>query len=58
MINREHVNGEGALQGSVLVEVVHDHVRVRVPFELDLNPGVFIGQIPDIANFSDHLFLN
>src|SRR6201997_3675728 len=58
VIDGEHVNGESALQSGMLIEVIQDHIRVCVPFELDLNPGIFIGQIANIAYVCDHLFLN
>ena len=58
VIDGEHVNGKRALQSGMLVEVIQDYIRVCIPFELDLNPGVLIGQIANIADVYDHLFLN
>src|ERR1700741_89674 len=58
VIDGEHVNGKSALQSGMLVEVIQDYIRVCIPFELDLNPGVLIRQIANIADVSDHLFLN
>ena len=42
------VHGERGLERRVLVEIRHHHLRVRVPLQLQRNPHVVRGQVPDV----------
>src|SRR6266852_9831660 len=58
MIDRQHVDREGAFHRGVHVKVVQDDLGVCVPLEFQFNPGFLVREVPEVANVSNDLFLN
>ena len=58
MIDREHVDREGAFHRGVLVEIVDDDLRIAVALQLDDDPRVFVRLVANGADVGQHLFVH
>ena len=58
VIDREHDDGERAFQRRVLVKIIDDDLRVRVAFQLDDDPRVFIGLIANCSDVAENFLVH
>ena len=58
MIDREHVDREGAFHRGVLVEIVDDDLRIAVALEFDHDPRVFVRLVAHRGDVGEDLFVH
>ena len=50
LIDRQHVDAEGRLEGGVLVEIVDDDLRIAVALQFNDHAGVLVGFVANITD--------
>ena len=58
VIDREHIDREGAFHRGVFVKIVDDDLWIRVAFELDDHAGVFVGFVANRRDLAQNFLVH